>query len=299
MSLDSIHQPVLLHETIAQLSPQPKEVVLDATLGGGGHSLAICKAASEITLIGLDVDRQALAKARHRLEQGCQPKELHLVRSSFKDLDLVLDELRLPSVDKALFDLGFSSDQLTAGRGLSFTTDEPLIMTLDDQPDEEDLTAYEIVNSWEADSLLSIISGYGEERYAKGITQAIIEARPIKSTQELAEVIKHSVPRHYRHRKIHPATKTFQALRITVNNELENLKTALRKTIERLNPGGRVAVISFHSLEDRIVKRQFVDWEKRDLGSRLSKKPITATTAETKNNPRARSAKLRIFEKKS
>ncbi|MBM3261060.1 16S rRNA (cytosine(1402)-N(4))-methyltransferase RsmH, partial [Candidatus Kaiserbacteria bacterium] len=203
-------------------------------------------------------------------------------------------------IDKALFDLGWSGYQLSAGRGFSFLSDEPLLMTYVKDITSETLTAREIVNEWEEQSLIDIIAGWGEERYARRIAAAIVERRdqkPFETARDLGEVIKACVPSVYRYGRIHPATKTFQALRIAVNDELGSLQEGIASAYQMLAPGGRIAVITFHSIEDRIVKQTFVEWEKAKTGRRITKKPIVPTPEELAHNPRARSAKLRVIEK--
>jgi 16S rRNA (cytosine1402-N4)-methyltransferase len=209
-----------------------------------------------------------------------------------------------------MLDLGLSSDQFeTSGRGFSFQKNEPLLMTFKENLGPEDLTAKQIVNTWDEENIADIIYGYGEERYSRKIAKGIVGARavkPIETTFDLVEIIKNSTPSRYAHGKIHPATRTFQALRITVNDEINALKEGLEKGWERLAPGGRMAVISFHSIEDRIVKHFYKskEWmEKADGTSErtaniITKKPITASHQEISENPRSRSAKLRIIEKK-
>ncbi len=221
-------------------------------------------------------------------------------QENFRNIDKVLDEAGVSQVDGILFDLGLSSNQIEeSGRGFSFKTEEPLLMTMKKNPQSSDITAHEIVNSWSEESLADIIYGYGEDRFARRIAKAIVMARavrPIDTAGELAEIVASAVPR-FGFKKINPATKTFQAIRIAVNDELGALKTALPKAFDRLSRGGRMSVISFHSLEDRIVKRYFK--EKGDLGQAkiITKKPITPSPEEIAENPRSRSAKLRILEK--
>ncbi|MDZ7726148.1 MAG: 16S rRNA (cytosine(1402)-N(4))-methyltransferase RsmH [Candidatus Campbellbacteria bacterium] len=290
------HKTVLLHETIDGLDFHPGDTFLDGTFNDGGHSVEVCKThQGSVRIIGIDLDSDALSRAREVfLEKPCR---ITLHEENFKNLDTVLDEEDIEEVDAILFDLGFSSVQLEeSGRGFSFLRDEPLKMTL--SKEESGLTAKEIVNEWDQEHIESIIRHYGEERRAKKIAEKIVEARsekPITSTKELAEIISEATGK--RKSKIHPATKTFQALRITVNDEIESLKTGLEKGFERLSPDGRFAVISFHSLEDRIVKRFFRNKHREGLALNLTKKPITPTPEEIQNNRRSRSAKLRIIKK--
>ncbi len=291
------HRTVLLHDAIQQLAIQPDDVVVDATLGGAGHARAIADVLDERgTLIGLDLDGEAIARATEALAFA-RPR-VELVQANFRSLAAVLDRLDVPKITKALFDLGWSAYQLRAGRGFSFLADEPLRMTYADTP--TGLTASTIVNEWEESSLADIIFGWGEERYARRIARAIVEARasaPIASSAALAGVVAAAVPGAYRHGRLHPATRTFQAIRIAVNDELGALEEGLRVAWKRLVPGGRIAVITFHSIEDRLVKRLFVAWEGSGEGVRVHKKPLTPSIEEVRENPRARSAKLRIISK--
>jgi 16S rRNA (cytosine1402-N4)-methyltransferase len=296
----SVHRSVLVDEVLEGLDLSPSDIVVDATVNGGGHASAITQQLSDTgVFIGLDLDATALEVSENRLKSATCP--YHLVNSSFKDIDEVLEKLELSGVDKVLFDLGWSSNQFeTASRGFSFNADGPLLMTLSDKPESVPFTAYDIVNTWEVEHIIDILEGYGEEKYAWRIAQAIKEARsekPIVSTIELSEIIKASVPGRYRNGKIHPATKTFQALRIAVNNEMEVLKIGLEKSFELLNEGGRIAVISFHSIEDRIVKNYFRNLQKQGRANLVNKKPITAGDEELLENRRSRSAKLRVIQK--
>jgi 16S rRNA (cytosine1402-N4)-methyltransferase len=204
-------------------------------------------------------------------------------------------------VDRILLDIGLSSNQFEdSGRGFSFQKDEPLIMSFKKDLKETDLTAKEILNTWDRENIEAILKGYGEEQFAWKISKAIVERReqkPIETTFELVDIVKSATPKFYHHRKIHPATKTFQALRITVNDEIESLKDGINKGFNILNKDGRIAVISFHSLEDRIVKQFFREMEDSGVGKRITKKPILPSEEEIRENPRSRSAKLRILEK--
>jgi 16S rRNA (cytosine1402-N4)-methyltransferase len=305
---ESVHVPVLLHEIVSALDSKTFPFwYLDGTLGGAGHALAIAEAyekanGKKLSIIGLDRDSNAIERAKKILE--CE---------DFRNLDAVIDKHapeimppnQSPVMNAILFDLGLSSDELeNSGRGFTFQKDEPLLMTMGD-PAKYPFTAATIVNSWKEEDIANVIFGYGEERYARRIAKAIIfyrEKKAIENTSELAEIIKSSVPGIYRRGKIHPATKTFQALRIAVNDELGALKEGLAKGYERLAPGGKMTVISFHSLEDRIVKEFFKEKGVRSKegggsNSIITKKPITASPQEIAENPRSRSAKLRILQK--
>ncbi len=293
--MDSVHKTVLLKETIDGLNLSSNSVVLDCTFGGGGHSLEICKKYPGIKVVALDQDKGAFKKAENKFKGlNC---DITFLNTNFKDLDKVL----LEKVDGIIFDLGLSSDQLeNSMRGFSFQKDEPLLMTMKENPSEEDLTAEDIVNTWEEKSLADIIYGYGEERFSRRIAKGIVEARSekrIKTTFDLVEIISKTVPAAYRRGRLHFATRTFQALRIAVNDELRILETGLEKGFILLKGGGRMSVISFHSLEDRIVKKFYKALEKEGKVILINKKPILESEKELKNNPRARSAKLRILEK--
>lgn len=290
------HRTVLLHEAVDALALKDDSVVVDATLGGAGHSLEIGKRLGHKgILIGFDADIEAVERSREVLKHI--DAKTYFIHANFRELDAKLGELGIDGIDGALFDLGWSGYQLSAGRGFSFLTDEPLSMVYDAR---NVLTAERIVNEWEESSLADVIFGWGEERYARRIAKRIVEERtrkPIRTSGELAEIISRAVPAGYRRGRLHPATKTFQALRIAVNDELGALDKGLRAAFARLKNGGRLVVISFHSLEDRDVKRMFAAWEKEGRGVRITKKPITASDGELNQNPRARSAKMRILEK--
>lgn len=291
-----IHKTVLLQESIEGLAITEGDVYLDGTLGSAGHALAACGHGAQI--VGIDQDEDALARATSRLQSTC---DFRLIKGSFRNMDKALDELGISKVNKIMLDLGLSSDQFeTSGRGFTFQKNEPLLMTFKKDPSEEDLTAQEIVNHWDEENIADIIYGYGEERYARKIARKIVEARenkPITTTFELVEIIKAATPSFYHHGKIHPATRTFQALRITVNDEIGALKDGLKKGFDRLEKNGRMAVISFHSIEDRIVKHFYKEKAEEGLAELITKKPITASELEKKENPRSRSAKLRIIKK--
>ena len=282
-----MHQAVLLNEIVAglELKGQEGAVILDCTFGSGGHSRAILKEYPGARVIALDADAA--------VESDDARIELHHV--NFRNLDKAIHD----SVEAVIFDLGLSTDQLeNSGRGFSFQRDEPLRMTFKQQPTEDDLTARDVVNGWSEESLEKIIRGYGQERFARKIARAIAAAREkkeIETSGELAAIIKEAVRTRG---KIHPATKTFQALRIAVNDELGALAEGLGKGFAALSSGGMMGVISFHSLEDRIVKKFYRQKAKEDQAILITKKPITPTIEEIKNNPRSRSAKLRILIKK-
>lgn len=283
-----VHKTVLLHESINGLNLHAGSVYLDGTLGSAGHALLAQEKGARV--IGLDRDEGALARSRERLNT-----DAILIHESYRNLDKALADLHIQHVDAIMLDLGLSSDQFeTSGRGFTFQKDEPLLMTFDEKAE---LSAAEIVNTWDEENIADIIYGYGEERFARRIAKHIVQSRPINTTFSLVEAIKKATPFAYHKGRIHPATRTFQALRITVNDEINTLKDGLKKGFEALSKNGRFAVISFHSLEDRIVKNYFRDRSKEDTGFIHTKKPIVASDEERIRNPRSRSAKLRIIEK--
>jgi 16S rRNA (cytosine1402-N4)-methyltransferase len=304
---DSPHQPVLYKEIIHALQPRQGGRHVDGTLGAGGHARGILEAsAPDGQLLGLDVDPQALAIARKTLA----PYEgrIHLAQASYTTLSAQLQQLNWREVDGIVLDLGASSMQFdTAERGFSFMQDAPLDMRFGPHATQ---TAADIVNTFDEQELADLIYEYGEERDSRKIARAIMNKRPLHTTRELVAAIEAVSPR--RGDKAHPATRTFQALRIAVNDELSSIKEVLPQAVTGLRPGGRLAVISFHSLEDRIVKEFFREQskdlvnppyeqiykiERKAIIKEVNRKPITPLEEETKNNPRARSAKLRIAEK--
>ncbi len=294
------HKSVLLQESIDGLKIQAGDVFVDGTLGGGGHMEEVARRfGCTVVMIGIDLDPEAISRASSRLEPFHCP--IQYAEGSFRNIDTILDSLDKNQVDKILLDIGLSSNQFEdSGRGFSFQKDEPLIMSFKKDLTLDDLTARKILNTWDEENIRTIISSYGEEQFAYKIAKAIVarrEEKPIETTFDLVEIIKSATPNFYHHRKIHPATKTFQALRITVNDEIESLKEGIAKGFKRLAPEGRLAVISFHSLEDRAVKQFFMAQEKDGVAKRVTKKPITPTDAEILENPRSRSAKLRIIQK--
>ncbi len=309
--MDFHHITVLLDETIEQMQIDPSKVYLDGTLGGGGHASAIAAKLTTGRLIGLDRDEKALTAARERLAPWMD--RVTLLHRNFRELDNALDGLGLEAVDGMVFDLGVSSPQLDDGaRGFSYRTDAPLDMRMDAT---QRLTAWELVNRWPREQLKRIFYDYGEERYAPQIAAAIEKRResaPIETTLELVDVIKSAMPPQALREKQHPAKRSFQAIRIAVNDELGALDTLMGMAVDRLNPGGRLAVITFHSLEDRIVKSALQEAARgcvcppefpvcvcgRKPKVRLiTRKPILPGTRELEANPRARSAKLRVAER--
>ena len=304
----SFHKPVMLKEVIDSLNCRPGGIYLDGTVGGGGHAYHILKkTAPDGMLIGIDADDDALAESERVLESFAKRKVL--VKGNFADIGRILADLNIEKVDGILFDLGVSSHQLeTAERGFSFSLDAPLDMRMDRR---QELCAYDLINTLSDKKLEGIIRKYGEEIMAGRIVKAISAKRktsPIKSTKELATIIVEALPPQLKRKRTHPATKTFQALRITVNDELSNLYMAINDSIDVLKEGGRFSIISFHSLEDRIVKNLFRSWEKgcicppdfpvcackrKPKLKVLTRKPVMPGDAEINANPRARSARLR------
>ena len=305
------HIPVLLEECIKYLNIKPDGVYVDGTLGMGGHSEAILQRLTTGRLISIDRDELAIERAGERLK--AYSERLTIVHGNFRDLDEILDEQGVTAVDGMLFDLGVSSPQLDhAERGFSYMQDAPLDMRMDRA---QKLTAYDVVNTWSREEIRRILFEYGEERYAPLIAAAIERERdkkPIETTLELVDVIKSAMPAKAKREKQHPAKRSFQAIRIAVNDELGAVREAMDKAIDCLNPGGRLAVITFHSLEDRIVKTAFQQAAqgctcpkefpvcvcgKKPKVRLTPRKPILPDEGEIKENPRARSAKLRVCEK--
>lgn len=305
------HKPVLLKETIENLNIKPDGIYLDGTLGGGGHSLEIAKRLESGLLVGIDQDIDAINKSKEVLAPY---KDKVIIRkSNFIDFDKVLDELEIDFIDGALLDLGVSSYQLDKGeRGFSYHQDFPLDMRMDQS---QKFNARDLVNDYPKEELERVIFEYGEERWAKRIAEFIVEERkvkPIETTFDLVDVIKKAIPKSQRMDK-HPGMKTFQGIRIEVNNELNIIDKTIKKLVSRLNKGGRIGIITFHSLEDRIVKNTFkylakdcicdprapiCTCDKKSEVKILTRKPITPSKEELEENSRSRSAKLRVAIKK-
>lgn len=296
-----IHIPVLLDEVINGIALKQGGVYLDGTLGNGGHARGVFLASGKTAkVIGIDQDSDALARAKKTLTEVGATDAL-LLLGNYRDVQALLAQAGVSHVDAILLDLGISSPQLdVSGRGFTFRFDEPLLMTMRKDPDETTITARDVVNNWSEESLADIIYGFGEERFARRIAHKIVQTRqntPIETTFDLVAIIESAVPSSYKRGRTHCATKTFQAIRIAVNDELRALEQGLKAAYDILAPGGRLAIITFHSLEDRIVKRCFKQFADADFGTLYTKKPIAPTDKEAKTNPRARSAKLRIFKK--
>lgn len=310
--MDFKHISVLLDETIDGLDIKPDGIYVDGTLGGGGHSYEILKRLSpKGRLIGIDQDGEALKAAGERLKEF--ENQTTLVRSNYCEIDKVLKELNVEKVDGILLDIGVSSYQLdNLERGFSYKSDAPLDMRMDTR---QELTAADVVNTYSENELFKIIKDYGEDKFAKNIAKHIVLARkekPLETTKELSEVIKRAIPMKVQAKGGHPAKKTFQAIRIEVNQELTVLKESIDKMIDLLKPNGRICIITFHSLEDRIVKTKFRENEnpctcppnfpvcvcgKKSKGKVITRKPIIPSEDEIEENKRAKSSKLRIFER--
>ena len=288
-----MHTPVLLEESTDLLLENGGELYLDCTLGLGGHARRILEKNPQAFVIGIDRDEEAIELAKENLKEF--EGRFAIYKADFADLDEVLRAEGIDKVDGILLDLGVSMLQLKSERGFSFQIEAPLDMRMDK---DQRLTAYKVVNEYSEKDLARILWEFGEERLSRKIARAIVQQRkkkPIETTKELAELVSSLYPPRMRHGRTHPATKTFQAIRIEVNKELESLKTALKKTPDLLNTQGRLVVISFHSLEDRIVKNFFR--ERSDAFKILTKKPITPSQEEIAMNPASRSAKLRAGER--
>ena len=310
--MDFQHKSILLNECMEGLSIKADGLYVDGTLGGGGHSFHIAQRLSDKgRLIGIDQDEDAIEAATKRLAQFKQ--RVTIVRDNYEHFQEILSTLSIPAVDGILLDLGVSSYQFDeADRGFSYRFDAPLDMRMDKR---QDFTAKDLINSYSEAELYHIIRDYGEDKFAKNIAKHIVlerEKHPIETTFALSEVISHAIPMKMRVQGGHPAKKTFQAIRIALNRELEVLEESLDGMIKALKPGGRLCIITFHSLEDRIVKRAFRTAEdpcicpkdfpictcgRKSLGKVISKKAILPSDLEREENPRSKSAKLRIFER--
>ena len=310
--MEFVHKSVLLNETIDGLNIQPDGIYVDGTLGGGGHAYEVCRRLGDKgSIVGIDQDAAAIEAAGNRLKDFGE--KVTIVRSNYCDMKSKLHELGIDKVDGIVLDLGVSSYQLdTAERGFSYREDAPLDMRMDTR---QKMTARDIVNDYEEMELYRVIRDYGEDKFAKNIAKHIVAARkvkPIETTGELTEIIRASIPMKYQKKSGHPAKRTFQAIRIELNRELEVLKDSLDDMIDLLNPGGRLCIITFHSLEDRIVKSAFRKNEnpctcpsdfpvcvcgKVSKGSILTRKPILPSEDEMEEHSRAKSATLRIFER--
>lgn len=293
----SIHIPVMLQEVLEYLRPQEGNVFLDGTIGLGGHAESILEAIGEKgRLIGIDRDQNALSLAEKRLEKYA--KQCNFIYGNFRDFDKISKDLGIRNLDGILLDIGVSSLQLdNPDRGFNIRAEGPLDMRMDQNGK---ISAYDLVNSLSEKEIAIILKDFGEERFASRIARVLVENRhkkPIDSTRELRHLIMRAMPYRKKREKIHPATRSFQAFRIAVNRELDALDKALDKCVDMLKPSGRIGVISFHSLEDRIVKVKFRDFAKEDKLKLIVKKPLRPSEKEIDQNPRCRSARLRIAER--
>lgn len=298
--LSAVHKPVLLHESIEGLAIKKGGTYVDCTTNRAGHSKEIAKRIGKNgNLICIDLDQTALKEAEELLRDLPETPKLHFVSRNFRHIREILSELHITSVDGIIADLGLSSQELDeSGRGFSFRTDEPLQMTFDAHPTEDTTTAYDILNYWSEESIADILYGFADETYSRRIARNIVahrKERPIKTTHELVDIIASSVPAVYRHRKTHFATKTFQALRMAVNDEIGSVEALIESLPHILTSSGRACIITFHSTEDRIVKQGLRT--RSDTLLAITKKAIIPTDEEIKENPRARSAQLRIVER--
>jgi 16S rRNA (cytosine1402-N4)-methyltransferase len=295
-----IHTPVFLNEVLEIFDPQPGQMYVDATVNGGGHSRALADLVGDKgQVIGIDLDWDLIKKLRIRNEQE-RRKNIELVHGNYADLGQILEKLKISKINGILFDLGFSSYHIDKSRrGFSFLRDEPLDMRYD--PTQNELTAEKIIHTWSEQAIADILQAYSEERYSRRIAARIVIERKrkrIATSAQLAAIIRSSIP-HRALTHIHPATRTFQALRIAVNDELANIERAMGIAVEHLCLGGKIIIISFHSLEDRAVKHFFQKLRKERVLNLLTPKPIKPSIREIKINPRARSAKLRAALKMS
>ncbi|MCX5697598.1 MAG: 16S rRNA (cytosine(1402)-N(4))-methyltransferase RsmH [Candidatus Omnitrophica bacterium] len=292
-----LHTPVMLGEILEYLDLAPGKTVVDATVGTAGHALEVLK---KITpggrLIGIDRDEDALAIARHQLEH--YGKNSRLVYGSFADIDNILKDCGIRKVDGILFDLGVSSLQLgDPERGFSFNKDGPLDMRMDKK---SYISAYDLMNNLNEQEISTILWNFGQERWHRRIARLLVRERekhPITTTSQLSDIVFRAMPYKHKYQRIHPATRTFQAVRIAVNRELESLESAITKSVDLLAKGGRICVISFHSLEDRIVKWRFREFASNGLVRIITPKPLTPSWGEAKENPSSRSSKLRVAER--
>ncbi len=296
----TVHTPVLLNEVIENLNLGKGDVVFDGTFGGGGYSKEICKKIEDGVLVATDLDGAAIERGAENISEFITTK--HLVKKNFSEIKTILSDLNIELLDSATLDLGFSSDQLDKSeRGFSFKNlDEDILLTLKDNPTEDDVTAIDILNDWEEENIADIIYGFGGEQFSRRIAAGISVFRKeqeIKTVGDLVGIVNDTVPNFYKQRRTHPATKTFQALRIAVNSELEVIKKTLPDIVDCLKEGGRLCVVTFHSLEDRVVKNVFRELKNEGRVKLTYKKPIDPTDQEVKENPRSRSAKLRVVEK--
>lgn len=294
-----IHKTVMLKEVIEYLDPKQGQMFVDGTANGGGHTFALAeKVVPDGKVIAIEWDKDIFDNLKNKVEGSEFKNNISVANDNYANLKDIISQNGVNNIDGIVLDLGFSSLHLeSSGRGFSFQKDEPLDMRYNQG---QELTAYEMVNGWPEEDIARILRDYGEERFSYKIAKTIYDQRKrgkISTTNDLVKVIERAVPAFYRRGKIHCATRTFQALRIAVNGELDNVESVLPQIVETLKSGGKVAIISFHSLEDRIVKNFFKDNAKEGKLKIITKKPIVASDEEMKENPRSRSAKLRVAEK--
>lgn len=292
-----LHTPVMVKEILDYLNLRPRQIIVDATIGTAGHSLAMLeRILPGGRLIGIDRDQESLAVAKERLHQFSESCEF--VHGNFMDIDNILKSINIKKIDGILFDLGVSSFQLEdPNRGFSFQSEGPLDMRLDRT---SFISAYDLVNNLNQEELSSLLLTFGQERWHNRIARFLVrerERKPIATTLQLSDIVLRAMPYRYRYSRIHPATRTFQAVRIAVNRELEALEIALAKSVELLNKGGRICIISFHSLEDRVAKFSFRRFNAEGKTNIITAKPLTPTSEETKENRSSRSSKLRVAQR--
>jgi len=291
------HIPVMLNEVLGYLNLKPGQTIVDATIGTGGHSQKILERISVGgRLIGIDRDAESLDIARERLKE--YSNVCNFIHGNFSDIDVILESLNVRKIDGILLDLGVSSFQLdNPSRGFSFQNEGPLDMRLDRN---NYISAYDLLNNLNEDEISTLLWNFGQEKWHNRIARLLVKERekhPIATTKELSNIVVRAIPPKYRHYRIHPATRTFQAVRIAVNRELENIEKGINKMVDFLNPGARMCVISFHSLEDRIVKFSFRNFQSLEKIRIITPKPLTPTPEEIKENPSSRSARLRVAER--
>jgi len=291
------HIPVMLNEVLGYLNLKPGQTIVDATIGTGGHSQKILERISVgVRLIGIDRDAESLDIARERLKE--YSNVCNFIHGNFSDIDVILESLNVRKIDGILLDLGVSSFQLdNPSRGFSFQNEGPLDMRLDRN---NYISAYDLLNNLNEDEISTLLWNFGQEKWHNRIARLLVKERekhPIATTKELSNIVVRAIPPKYRHYRIHPATRTFQAVRIAVNRELENIEKGINKMVDFLNPGARMCVISFHSLEDRIVKFSFRNFQSLEKIRIITPKPLTPTPEEIKENPSSRSARLRVAER--
>lgn len=295
-NVEGMHIPILVNEVMVGLNIKPSDIIIDCTANRGGHSKEILKYLdSNGLLICNDLDQTALKELKEELSV-MKDKSIIYTNDNFANIEQILESLKIKKVDKIFADLGISSQEVDiSGRGFSFQKDEPLLMTFRSNPEEETLTAEEIVNNWSEELIADILYNFADETYARRIARQIVKSRRqknIKTTFDLVNIIKEATPKYYHHQKTHYATKSFQALRMATNTEIDNIIKLLESTNMILSLGGRIAILTFHSVEDRIVKQKA-----KELGLKMVyKKPLTPSREELLRNRRARSAKLRIYE---